>query len=184
MNALLKGTHLLKRPVRALVWGGALVLLLVPAVAMQFTSEVDWTGSDFLVMGAMLAAACGAFELATRRARNNACVLAAGLALGAAFLTVWINLAVGIVGAQGNPVNDLFFGVVAFALAASLVARFQPRPMVIAMAATGVVQLCVGLYAANGQSPEAWVFTVAMCAAWWASSALYRYGSVAAPNSR
>lgn len=30
------------RRLRWVVWGGAGCLLLLPAVAMQFTSEVDW----------------------------------------------------------------------------------------------------------------------------------------------
>ena len=41
-------------PFGALVWGGAACLLALPWVAMRFTRDVQWTGSDFLVFGAML----------------------------------------------------------------------------------------------------------------------------------
>ena len=34
-------------------WGGAAVLLSLPLIARRFTGEVNWTGSDFLVMGAV-----------------------------------------------------------------------------------------------------------------------------------
>jgi hypothetical protein len=34
-----------------LLWAGAVLLLLLPFVAMRFTSEVKWTGSDFVLMG-------------------------------------------------------------------------------------------------------------------------------------
>ena len=39
------------------VWGTAAFLLLLPVVAMRFTNEVTWDGTDFIVFGAMLAAA-------------------------------------------------------------------------------------------------------------------------------
>ena len=35
-------------------WAFAAVLLLLPAIAMQFTSEIDWSPSDFIVMGALI----------------------------------------------------------------------------------------------------------------------------------
>ena len=52
---------------RPWVWGGAAALLALPAIAMRFrASGVDWSATDFLVFGAMLAIACGLYELATR----------------------------------------------------------------------------------------------------------------------
>ena len=45
------------------IWGTAAGLLLVPAVAMQLGVDGwDWNAFDFVVMGALLAAACGTFE--------------------------------------------------------------------------------------------------------------------------
>ena len=52
---------------RILGWGTALIMLLIPFISMQFTDEVDWTVSDFIVFGAMLAAAGGAFEICYNR---------------------------------------------------------------------------------------------------------------------
>jgi len=83
---------------RYLVWGGAAVLLALPLLAMQFTDEVDWTGADFIVMGLMLLLACTAYEIAAFVARSNAYMVAAALAVGGGFLTIWANLAVGIIG--------------------------------------------------------------------------------------
>ena len=40
-----------RSPWRALIWGGAAVALSIPAIAMQFTDEVQWGPFDFLVMG-------------------------------------------------------------------------------------------------------------------------------------
>ncbi|MCW3845839.1 hypothetical protein OF829_01200 [Sphingomonas sp. LB-2] len=81
---------------RIAMWGGAAALLAVPAVAMQFTREVDWGPEDFITMGAMLAAACSAFEVAVRLTRNSTARTLAGVAILAVFLTVWAELAVGI----------------------------------------------------------------------------------------
>ena len=81
---------------RWLMWGGAVALLALPAVAMQFTAEVDWGPEDFLVFGTMLLVACVACELAVRLIASRAGRLLAVAAIGLAFLLVWAELAVGI----------------------------------------------------------------------------------------
>lgn len=85
------------RPVMKMVVGSALILL-IPLVAMQFTNEVAWTLLDFMVTGGLLVGTglmyvIGASKLRTPR---NRAIL--GAALGAAFLFVWAELAVGILG--------------------------------------------------------------------------------------
>lgn len=77
-------------------WIAAAGLLLLPLVAMQFTTEVRWDGADFLMFGAMLIVACGAVELAVRLTRRTGIRLLAGAAIAAVFLIVWADLAVGI----------------------------------------------------------------------------------------
>ncbi len=128
------------RAARWLVWGGAALLLSLPLIAMQFTSEVNWTASDFVFMGVMLGAVCLAFELAMRVARSSYYMLGAGIAAATAFLVTWSNLAVGIIGNESNPANLMFFGVVAVALIGTLLARLQPRGMAHAMIATALAQ--------------------------------------------
>ena len=72
------------------------LLLLIPLVAMQFTSEVSWGLVDFLAAGTLLFGAGAAGVMAIRRfQRPGARVMAlAGIAL--ALATVWAELAVGI----------------------------------------------------------------------------------------
>lgn len=81
---------------RVALWGGAALLLLTPLVAMQFTTEVAWTGFDFVVMGAILTAACGGIELAVRFVHGRLWRAVAILAVLAAFVLVWAQGAVGI----------------------------------------------------------------------------------------
>ncbi len=164
------------RGVRWLVWGGAAGLLLLPLVAMQFTAEVHWTLSDFVVMGALLALVGGAYELAVRVARSNTYVVAFGIAVATAFFTIWINLAVGIIGGEDNPANALFFAVLAVGLIGALLARLAPARMARAMAVTAVAQALVGVVAfvTTTGHPEGYVLSGFFAAMWLTSAQLFR----------
>jgi peptidoglycan/LPS O-acetylase OafA/YrhL len=112
------------RRLRIAARGGAAFLLLAPLVAMQFTDEVRWTAFDFAVFAALLAAALGAFELGLRGATDVVARLAVVVAVGAGFLLVWAQLAVGVVGKPGGRV---FAAVVALVIAAAVAVRVR-RP--------------------------------------------------------
>ncbi len=170
------GNSPLWRSVRWVIWGGAALLLLAPLVAMQFTEEVHWTLSDFVGMGALLAVVGGAYELVVRVARNNTCVVAFGIAVAAAFLTIWINLAVGIIGDEDNPANILFFAVLAVGLIGALLARLRPLAMARAMEVTAVVQALVGVVAfvTTPAQPEGYILSGFFAAMWVASAQLFR----------
>ena len=134
---------------RIAAWSAAALLLLLPLVAMQFTDEVNWTAADFVVFGAMLACAGGAFELAARMTRNTAYRAAVGVALAAAFLLVWTNGAVGIIGSEDNPANLMFGGVLAVGLVGAAV--------VAAVAGMGYIFVATALFAALWLG-SAWLF--------------------------
>ncbi|MBT8256125.1 MAG: hypothetical protein KJO23_06250 [Bacteroidia bacterium] len=74
-----------------------LTLLLVPFIAMQFTSEVNWELGDFVIAGVLLLVTGLMVELVLRKTSNKYRfpVLAAIVLL---FLLVWAELAVGIFG--------------------------------------------------------------------------------------
>jgi hypothetical protein len=157
------------------IWGTAACLLLLPAIAMRFPgSGVDWDGRDFITMGAMFALACGSYELATRLSDNIAYRAAAGLAIVTAFLTVWVNLAVGMLGSEQNPANLLFGGVLTIALLGSLVARFRPQGMARAMQATAAAQGAMALYALFGGYAEVTLHIGSFCLPWLLSAWLFK----------
>jgi hypothetical protein len=81
---------------RAALWGGALVLLLMPALAMQFSDEVRWGPGDFAVFGVLLALACLALELIPRVTVGTRRRWLLRGAVVLAFLLVWAELAVGL----------------------------------------------------------------------------------------
>jgi hypothetical protein len=163
-------------------WGMAAVLLLLPLVAMQFTSEVNWTLSDFVFAGAMFGLVGGTYELAIRLSRNYAYRGGVAVALLAAFLLVWINLAVGIIGNEDNPANLIFFAVIAIALTGSIASRFDAIGMARAMTVTAVVQeliavivLFVGLGRTDPPGPVGLFALISFFAFLWiASAALFR----------
>ena len=80
-------------------WGGAALLLSLPYLA-----GAPWTLSDYIFAGMMFGLAGLGFELAVRRG-GVAYRAAAAAALAAAFLTVWVNGAVGMIGSEDNPYN-------------------------------------------------------------------------------
>jgi hypothetical protein len=130
------------------------LILLVPLIAMQFTDEVAWSPFDFAVAGALLFGTGLAFELITRQAGANAYRAAVGVALLAALLLVWINLAVGIIGSEDNPANLMYIGVLAVFLIGALLARFRPQAMPRVLFATALAQVVVPVVALMIWQPE------------------------------
>ncbi len=167
---------------RRVLWGGAALLWLMPLVAMLVTDEMNWDETDFIVFGAMLAAACGAYELATRMTGSAAYRIGAGVAIVAAFLLVWINLAVGIIGSEDNPANLMFGGVLLVGIVGAALARLQPPGMarvLVAMALTQVVAAAVALAFGWGSDWENWprvivVINGFLAALWLVSALLFR----------
>jgi hypothetical protein len=81
--------------IRRLGWSLASALLLLPALAMQFSTEVNWGPGDFLAAALLLGLTGFGLEVAARLPRRRwrrrgAMLVVAALAL------VWAELAVGI----------------------------------------------------------------------------------------
>lgn len=101
------------------------LLLLVPLVAMLLqirvldpggsAEAVNWGPLDFVLAGVLLPGTGFLYELATRQAGHVTHRIAVGIAVAAALLLVWINLAVGMIGDEANPANLLYVGVLASA---------------------------------------------------------------------
>ncbi len=83
-------------PVRLAGWGVIAVLLSIPAIAMRFTHEVNWTALDFIYAGVLLIGAGLAFELVFWRVRGLQARVAIGLGILAVVLFFWAQGAVGI----------------------------------------------------------------------------------------
>ncbi len=163
-------------------WGSLLALLLLPALAMQFTREVDWTASDFVFAAILLGFLGGVVELAARFARSGSARVGYLLAGFTAFFTLWSNAAVGIIG-DDDAVNQFFFLMVIAGLLLSAVMRFRPGAMRWIAAALAVGQFAVGiasLWMMPGHATEWGVLT--MFAGLWSVSA-WCFHRAAAPRA-
>lgn len=169
-------------PWRILGWGTAVGLVLLPLVAMQFTSEVNWTFSDFIAAGLMIGLTGGALELAVRTSANPWARAGSAVMILASLLLVWVNLAVGFLGSEGNPANIMFLLVVGIVVGGSIATRLRPAAMVRTMLAAALTQLAVAAigFAAGWASPgRDGIYEVVMGSAlfgglWLASAALFR----------
>ena len=132
---------------RVVIWAFAGSLFLLPLVAMQFTSEVNWDGFDFLVWGVMLLVACGTYELVSRISPNRSYRLGVGAAIVTGFLVFWANAAVGMVGDEDNVYNLLFLGAILAGAILALVAWFRPRGMARALYVTAAIHGGTALFA-------------------------------------
>ena len=77
---------------------GIPLLLLVPLIAMQFSDAVNWSASDFLVMGILLLAAGLVFEFILRNVHTISKRIVLIVIVTFVLLLVWAELAVGIFG--------------------------------------------------------------------------------------
>jgi len=133
---------------------GTALLLLIPLVAMKFTTEVNWTPADFAVAGLLLFGAGLAYVLVARMGSNGSYRLGAGVAVAAGLLLVWGNLAVGFIGSEDNPANLLYGAVLLVAAVGALIARFRAPGMARAMFGAALTQVAVPVVAALIWRPE------------------------------
>jgi hypothetical protein len=143
---------------------------------------VAWDVVDFTVFGAMLLGVGVIYTLAKRRAGSTAYRFAVSVALAAAFILIWVNAAVGIIGDESNHANMMYFGVLAVGIIGAIIARFQPHGMVRTLYATALAQALVAviaLIAGLGSTGPIWpwdilILTGFFAALWLISAWLFR----------
>jgi len=74
------------------------LLLFIPLIAMQFTEEVNWTLSDFIVAGILLFGTGAVCELILRKVKKTSHRIILCVVVLAMLLLIWVELAVGIFG--------------------------------------------------------------------------------------
>lgn len=157
----------------------AMVLKLgVPDPGTGTTDGVNWGPMDFAIVGVLVLGAGLLFEFASARAGTGAHRAAVGIAVLAGLMLVWVNLAVGMIGDEGNPANLMYVLVLAVALICTSVARFEPREAAIVMFATAGAQALVAVIALVAGLDPTLPADAFFIAAWIASGLLFRQASV------
>lgn len=156
---------------RLLGWGTIAALLSVPAIF-----RFPWTASDFVIMGLLLGSVGLGIELLARLPGNWFVRLGGIVAVLTAFLTVWVNLAVGMIGSEDNAYNLLFLGLLALLLIGGIAVRLRPGGMV---KVTILGALAQAALASGGWSvdPRGAVFSAVFALFWLFSAALFRAGA-------
>ena len=123
-------------------------ILMIPLIAMQFSTEVAWTGSDFIVAGVLLFGTGFMYGFVTRKKENQTYKFASGIAIFASLLLIWVNGAVGLIGSENEAFNLVYFGVLAIGLLGAAISRLKPLGMsntLYAMASSFVVIIAIAL---------------------------------------
>ena len=181
MTATLHPDTWRRSPLRMLMWATPTALLIAPAVAMQFTREVQWTAFDFVFAAVLLFGATGTVDIAIRKGGSTSYRLGAGLAVLVSFLLIWVNGAVGVIGDEDNPANLVFIAIIAIAASGAVAARFEARgmarAMLIAFVLNAAIAVLVPVYGWGGDEPPGTVRLVMLIGVfammWGLSSALF-----------
>ena len=109
------------------------LILLIPLVAMQFSTEVDWSAADFIIMGLLIFGTGSSYVLITRHMPQLVFKLAMAMAIGSTFFMIWANLAVGLIGSGAHAGNLMYIAVVAVVIIGMILSRLTSRGMELAM---------------------------------------------------
>lgn len=118
---------------------------ILPLVGNRVSDEFNWTVFDFVIWGMLVFGAGLTYQLLVSRTAGVAFKAAAGIAVMTAFLLVWINLAVGIIG--DGPANLMYFGVPLVGLIGAAIARLRPHGMARALFATALAMALIPVFA-------------------------------------
>ena len=159
------------------------IILAIPFAAMQFTNEVSWSASDFVIMGALIFGAGFSYVLLVRLSSNIIHRVAFALAIGITFLLIWVNLAVGLIGSGPNAANLMYAGIAVIIIIGTFISRFAVKGMervmftaAIALVLFAIIQILTKMYEYPGSSVTEIIAVNAFFAALFAvSGLLFRY---------
>lgn len=126
---------------RLVIWATTGALMLAPLLLIRGADEPAWRApGDFIFLAVLLAGVGIAYEAAARVPDDKAYWAGLVVALASTVLQTWINLAVGVIGSEDNPINWVYAGVTAVAVAGVALSRFHAESMAYAMVASAIAQ--------------------------------------------
>ena len=171
-------------PWKIALWAAPALFMLLMLINNRLSDGEGWGVGDFVFAGVVLYSALGAYdwvtsrEWLTRRPGHPAQRAGFGLGIAALVVLVWGNAAVGI---TDTDADGWYLAVVAVGVIGALVARFRPRGMAWAMAATavalvlaGATALVAGKIGSNNSAPEILAITAFYAILFAGSAWLFR----------
>lgn len=139
------------------------LVLCIPLVAMQFTAAVQWTLADFMVAGGLLYGSLFGFRWMTSQRPSRLFSIGAALGIVSALIMVWATLAVGIIGNEAEPINQLYLCLAAGLVVFGAISRFGALALSRLMWSAALIQALIPagayLFAGLGLSTAQWAFT-------------------------
>ncbi len=169
--------HLLlfwRNPWRLAGWLLLLSVLVFPFIAMQFSTEVHWTGFDFMMAAMLLTVTAFCIELAVRSGRSSASRAGWVVVVLTSLLLTWVNLAVGVIGSEQNPANLLYLLVLVVVVMGAVWARFQARAMSRILWLAAALHMTIELLIQLTGSGAALVLNSAFALLWLLAAVLLR----------
>lgn len=121
--------------------------LFIPMLAMLLQTGLQWSVFDFMVVGGLVFTAAMGFMLLRSWSNSPTQSLAAMLAVASTFLVVWVNLAVGLIGA-GPHWGNWIYAIIPFVIVGGVMIGGQNvRGLRISMYAAAISFLVIGLIA-------------------------------------
>lgn len=133
---------------------GTAVLLIIPLIGMQFTNEINWSLFDFIVAGVLFLGSGLTYEFVSHKMEAKIYRVAVGIAVVASLLLIWVNLAVGIIGSEKNPVNFLYEGVILVGFLGGTISGLKPKGMETTLFVMAIAQLLIPVFALIAWNPE------------------------------
>lgn len=122
---------------------GVIFLLSIPLVAMQFTSEVNWSAGDFLFAFLLLFGTGFCYILMSRFGSDNLYKSGLALSLLSGLFLIWSNGAVGLIGSEDNLINLSYYAVIVLGIGGSLISGFRSAGMMYTLMGMAYVQLVI-----------------------------------------
>ena len=80
------------------ILGIVIAILLIPLIAMQFTDEVNWQLTDFVIFGGLLLGVGFLIDMTLQKLKTSKYKTLIIFAIVLLFLLIWAELGVGIFG--------------------------------------------------------------------------------------
>ena len=150
---------------------GAL-LILSPLVAQVVYDEFLWSAMDFVVWTLLVGSAVFLLMLGARSHKKIG-RLAVGVSVMTGFLTIWANLAVGIIGREDNPMNLLYFGFLAVGIVGAVISWGRSKGLVITLGFMSALHFALALWLYHLSATSAALTTGVLGALWCLAAFLF-----------